>query len=350
MKTHTQIYILFLMLVLNNAYGQNQTQAKKIIVNPETQNVVTSTGPNKTVRNMVQDRKGNIWLASSEGIIRYDGKSFTNITGKVISTRFSSVLEDGKGNFWFATIGSGVYYYDGASFTNFTTRQGLANDRVTSIYEDKNGNIWFSTEYGASRYDGRSFTNLKMKEGFPPPPGRNDSSRVSEADWRQNDVNTIVEDKTGKLWFGTKKDASVYDGKAFATVSDKDGKALTNIRSMIKDRKGNIWLGGNDGLWCYNGSTFTNFTQNVVGYIYEDKNGNIWTSSESAGARRWVLSRYDEKTLFNKKPTVTEIKPKDNKEIFSMLEATDGSIWFGSANGVYRYDGKIFTDFKSKNN
>lgn len=349
MKTHTQIYILFLMVVLNNAYGQNPTEAKKIMVNSETQNAVSSSGPNKTVRNLIQDSKGNIWLASAEGIIRYDGKSFTNITAKVIPARFSAVLEDGKGNFWFATTGSGVYYYNGVSFSNFTTRQGLANDRVTSIYEDKNDNVWFGTQNGASRYDGRSFTNLRMKETAPPPPGNNDSTRtVAEIDWKQNDVNTIVEDKTGKFWFGTQKDASVYDGKTFATISDKDGKALTNIRSMIKDKKGNIWLGGNDGLWCYNGSTFINFTSNVVGYIYEDKNGNIWTSSESSGSRGWVISRYDAKTLFNKKPAVTEIKPENNKEIFSMLEAADGSIWFGSVNGVYRYDGKTFTDFKNK--
>ena len=61
-----------------------------------------------------------------------------------------------------------------------------------------------------------------------------------------------------------------------------------------------------DGLWRYDGSTFTNFTTNFVGYVYEDKKGNIWTSSETV--RGWALSRYDEKSLSDKKPTVTEIK------------------------------------------
>lgn len=50
---------------------------------------------------------------------------------------FFSVLEDKKGNFWFATIGSGVYYYDGKSFQNYTTKDGLASDRVGNIYEIK---------------------------------------------------------------------------------------------------------------------------------------------------------------------------------------------------------------------
>ena len=123
-----------------------------------------------------------------------------------------------------------------------------------------------------------------------------------------------------------------------------------NVRSIIKDKKGNIWLGGYDGLWRYDGSTFTNFTQNFVGYIYEDRKGNIWTSSQRANEDRCLLSRYDEKSLTDKKPTVTEIMSKydGNKGmIFGILEANDGSIWFGTmADGVCRYDGNTITDFK----
>ena len=61
----------------------------------------------------------------------------------------------------------------------------------------------------------------------------------------------------------------------------------------------------------------------------------------------WALSRYDQKSLYNKKPTVTEIM-SGQPGSFGILEANDGSIWFGSDGGVYRYDGKTITDFKSK--
>jgi hypothetical protein len=47
-------------------------------------------------------------------------------------------------------------------------------------------------------------------------------------------------------------------------------------------------------------------------------------------------------------PTVTEIKSGGFMEFLAIFEANDGSIWFGSAGGVHRYDGKTFTDFKSK--
>src|SRR5688572_7535751 len=139
------VYALFLMSVFYTSCGQNKTEEKKIISNSETKGVITSHGPTASVRTIRQDRKGNMWLVSTEGIIRYDGKSFTNLTPKVGSHKFWDVLEDRRGNFWFASIGSGVYYYDGKSFRNFTTRDGLASNSVFEIYEDKAGIIWFGT-------------------------------------------------------------------------------------------------------------------------------------------------------------------------------------------------------------
>ena len=360
---YVHAFVLLMLVFCTYCKGQNKTELQKPNTRSKNKEVITSHGPKTITRNIIQDRKSNIWIAAFDGIFRYDGKSFTNITSKVGSARFFSALEDRKGNFWFASIGSGVYYYNGKNFRNFTTKDGLANDRVTNIYEDKTGNIWFGTEGGASRYDGKTFRNFKMKEG--PLVTQTDSIHISvyqhrlpEAHWMHNDVNSIVEDKTGKLWFGTRGYACVYDGKTFTTVTNKDGKPFANVRSIIKDQKGNIWLGGNDGLWRYDGKTFINFTQKFVGYIYEDKKGNIWTSSESsndlskvfsgysANTADWVLSRYDEKSLSSKKPTVAEVI--NRPMIFGILEDDKGNIWFGASDGVYRYDGNTITSFNGK--
>lgn len=360
MKNKRNVFYNLLIILAGVIYFPVQAQQKNDV---QTKDVITSQGPNSIVRTIRQDRKGNIWIASWEGIFKYDGKSFTNVTAKVSSARFFSILEDRKGNFWFASIGSGVYYYNGKSFQNFTTRNGLASDRVTHIYEDKTGNIWFGTEGGASRYDGKSFRNFKMRETLPVVQG--DSTHVSayqqpipEDSWMHNDVNAIIEDKAGKLWFATRGYTFIYNGKTFTPVNSKDGKPFANVRSIIKDKKGNIWLGGYNGLWRYNGNHFTNFSQKFTGYIYEDKKGNIWTSSENyndlnrilsgnrASISAWVLSRYDEKSLSAKKPIVTEIANKPM--IFGILEDDKNDIWFGSVDGVYCYNGKTITDFKSK--
>jgi ligand-binding sensor domain-containing protein len=283
-------------------------------------------------------------MAAFDGVFRFNGKSFYNITSKVSSARFVSVLEDKKGNLWFGSIGSGAFRFDGKSFKNFTTREGLLNNEIICFYEDNSGNIWFGVNGGASRYDGRSFRNYMMNgdsmsevrkgKTFP------DFTRPPD------EITSIAEDKKGRYWFGTRGKTFIYDGKKF-TVLTHDGKSFTNFRSIIADKKGNVWLGGGgeasgwEGLWRYDGSTFTNFSRNFVDCVYEDKKGNIWTNSQNAD-QRWVLSRYDQKSLSSVKPTVTEIKSEysDNRGmVFGILVAYDGNIWLGVLGGVRRYEG-----------
>lgn len=328
------------LLLMVLSYVSSKAQSKIVLptgdIKSATRDEYIFNAPKGITRTVKQDSKGNIWMAAFDGVFRYDGKSFTNITSEVSSARFFAVLEDRKGNFWFSTVGSGVFYYDGKSFQHFTTKEGLANDQVIDIYEDKTGNIWFGTLSGVSRYDGKSFQNYWMHEEEH----RND----------HNDVNSIIEDKTGKFWFGTRGNACVYDGKSF-TILTHNGRPFKNIRTIIEDKKGNIWLGGNGGLWRYDGSTFTNYTTDFVGYIHEDKNGNIWTSSQIPHVPRWALTRYDEKSMADKKPTVIETKIEfagTTEMFFGILAANDGSIWFGALDGVHRYDGNTITGFKAK--
>jgi hypothetical protein len=116
---------------------------------------------------------------------------------------------------------------------------------------------------------------------------------------------------------------------------------------MIEDKKGNILFSNDNVIWRYDGRTFTNLTKWGGLYIIEDKKGNIWTSSRVG--KSFVLLRYDGKFLSNKKPTETTMKSAgENNAFFGILEAFDGSIWVGSGNGVYRYDGITFNNFKSK--
>jgi ligand-binding sensor domain-containing protein len=327
MIRYIKLFASFLLLVFCSfCSAQNKTELPIGNTKYETQEVITSYGPATSVRTILQDGKGNIWLASNEGIIRYDGKSFTTITDKLSSNRFFSAIEDKKGNFWFGTYGSGVYYYDGKSFQHFTTKEGLVSNLVFEIYEDKTGNIWFGTRGGVSRYDGTSFRNFTTKEGLP-----------------DNGINSIIEDQAGKFWFGTEGGAYVYDGRTFTSFKNKDGMAFSYVWSIIEDRKGSIWLSGGDGLWRYDGSMFTNFHKNSGLFVYEDKKRNIWNGA-SKGDGKFALSRYSSESLSDKKPTVIEITQSLN--LFRILEANDGSIWFGTELGVYRYDGNTITDFK----
>ncbi len=326
---YTHVYALLLVFVFHSSCVQNQTNSPKENIKPnragytesQLKDADSSKVPMSMVRHVKQASNGDILIASYLGVFRYDGTSFTNLTSKIISPRFSSfwdVLEDRKGNLWFASKDSGVYYYPSASlraggkslptgqagFQHFTTKNGLASNMALHIYEDRAGYIWF----GASRYDGKSFRTFTTKDGFP-----------------SNNIRLLLEDKTGKLWFGAQgENMFVYDGKTFTVLKNKDGKAFNNVWSIIEDKKGNIWFGAtiiedkrgdtsfvSQGLWRYDPSAelrtgpsaYTKVSQRGAYAIIEDKKGNIWTTGEvNPNGNVWALSRYDAKSLYNKIP------------------------------------------------
>jgi ligand-binding sensor domain-containing protein len=345
MMRHLAAYALVLLIYVPACEGQIKTEQPKADSNSGITGVNIYAGPNTIVRNLIQDRNGNIWMASWDGVFKYDAKGkFVNVTMGVSKARFFSVLEDRKGNLWFGSIGSGVYFYDGTNFQHFTTKEGLLNDDVGSIYEDKKGNIWFGVFGGASRFDGKSFRNFIINGETM----NEDRTGKTFPDRPPYEVTSIIEDRAGKFWFATRDNTFVYDGKAFIVCKNDIDQPFTNVRSIIEDTKGNIWLGGQDGLWRSDQNkallsrvfgSFTSVTRNFVGYIYEDKNGNIWTSSENGGrGQNWVLSRYEAKSLSDEIPTATEVSP-GVKMLFGILQVRDGRIWVGALDGVYRYDG-----------
>lgn len=285
----------------------------------------------------LQDRAGKLWFGSSgEGVYRYDGKLFTNFTEKdgLTNNTVFAVLEDKKGNLWFGTD-SGLCRYDGITFTSIpitenngsnyyilANKNTMAKNAVWSIMQDKSGDLWFGTkDNGIFCYDGKSFTRFLDNDNI-----------INRNDIHLNWVDCILEDKTGNIWFAS-------GPIAFEGVCHFDGKSITNfkpggdewIRSMLEDKNENIWIGTrHSGLWRYDGITYTNFSETEgldsnlvysVTSIIEDKVGNIWFAEESSGA--WC---YDGKTFkkFSKKNGLI------NNSVWCIIEDRAGTNWIGS--------------------
>lgn len=316
----------------------------------ETDGIHQTKGPSSITRNILEDKDGNMWFASWEGIMRYEpakaleaeGKPFTNFTNKEGLRRYHvfSVLRDRRENLWFGTIRGGIYRYDpsvylktpATAFINLTTKQGLADDAIGCMLEDRAGNIWIGT------FNGLSFYDPKIS---PDAEGNIFQNYIMEGEKDNSDINSIVEDRNGTFWFGTRGEVFCYDGKSFTAFKDRNGLPLRNVRSIIEDKEGKIWLGGNEGLWSYDPAigvtSFTLYTRDFAGYIYEDSKGNIWAGTNEPGERDWVLTRYDQKTLANGSTDGTRIH-KQKGQIFGILEDSKGNIWFGNERGACRFD------------
>lgn len=308
---------------------------------------------------ITEDRAGNIWFGTQRGgVSKYDGRSFTNFTTAqgLANNSVNSIIEDKAGNLWFATFGGGVSKLalsnndksDSKSlssgqpgFTHLTTADGLLSNRVTSIIEDRTGILWFGMAEGLSKYDGKSFTNYPIVQGLA-------------GKW----ILSITEDKTGNLWFCTPVGVSRYDPSAslrtgypsFTRFTTAQGLPSKNFRKMIEDKAGNLWFATSGGVSKYDGkslpagqASFINITteqglvSNEISSITEDKAGNLWFSTLGDG-----VCKYDGNAFIS----FTADEGLVNNLIVSIAEDKNGNHWFGSLrNGVSKYDGKSFTNY-----
>jgi len=254
-------------------------------------------------------------------------------------------LQDNAGNLWFGTTGEGVYRFDGKSFVQFTVKEGLSNNTIYAMVEDGAGNIWFATDNGASRYDGKKFTTISIAEiqgirsGLYPPA----STSVTNAVWN------ILQDKTGKLWFGTAAGIFLYNGQSFSRFEQNKGivnnnaESVGNVEYMVEDKTGKVWYGGRmtTGVFRFDGRTMTHFKPDGDHWYWpqlEDKSGNIWFSNWSG------VCRFDGKRFV----TYTVKDGLCNGNITCIIEDRNENIWFGSDDGgICRYDGTSFQKFGS---
>ncbi len=188
------------------------------------------------LRSLMQDKKGNIWIGTTgSGIIKYDGKKFTNYSLGTGLERQSiyDILEDEKGNLWFGTRDGSIVRYDGKDFVFCTTVQGLPGSIIYSMLKDKKGNIWFCTEgAGVYKYDGAMLTNYTEKEGL-----------------FSKSITAIGEDKDGNIWLGTQGTGVCrFDGKSFTYYSKQQGLPDNNVWSVFCDAERRLWFGTNKGL------------------------------------------------------------------------------------------------------
>ena len=170
MKKLVKLFALFLMFVFHTSCGQNQTNApqdnisKGLYSESQLKEAATSKVPMSMVRNVKQDRNGNILIASyMRCVFRYDGKSFTNLTSKI-----GSPASTDSGMFWkiekeiFGSLPMIQVFIITIRLRSGQAGNPCLPDRQAfnilqpgrdlpvmqlymSIYEDKAGIIWFGT-------------------------------------------------------------------------------------------------------------------------------------------------------------------------------------------------------------
>lgn len=314
----------------------------------------------KAILYVFQAKNNDYWFGSDDrGVYRYNGKTLVNFTTKdgLVSNRIRGIQEDKSGNIYFTTY-EGISKYDGQTLTTLSVSASTASTDWKLQPED----MWFvgPQDAGVSyRYDGKSLRRLefpKTKAGdeviakYP-------RSKYPNAKFSPYDVYTILKDSKGSIWFGTALlGACRYDGKSFTWIPEEElHNGSFGTRSIVEDKDGRFWFCNTlrryevdlsnpaepkfktlDGIRDVNDPN-----RDPVGGIMSstlDSTGALWMATYGSGV--W---RYDGEKL-------THYPVKDGDKaitLFSIHKDNQGVLWLGThAAGAYRFNGKTFEKFR----
>lgn len=314
-----------------------------------------------------------IWLGTSGGVIRYDGKTdqykvFDNKTPGILSNGIFHISKV-KDRIFVGSYGGGLSVLDpqAGTWRNFNIPDGLADQFVYDVEQASNGDLWIATWSGVNRVRGGNledraqwdtFTVESTQSGLPNP-------------W----VYGVEVGLNGDVWFATEAGLARYrdgqwtnwqhnDGLGAPLEVVKDAIQFTNdpakaskhhaqqkaeqglgevdvaynpnyIISLEVDEEGIVWCGTwGGGLARFDGERWTNYTTaqglpgNHIFMLHRDQTGDLWVGTSKG------LSRFDRRTGKVNTLTVADGLYADN--VFSMTHAADGAVWVGSFGGVAR--------------
>lgn len=207
-------------------------------------------------------KKGDLLIGTSRGAVIFDHKTHAFYRWKGLDGLIRQFLEDKKGNIWTATD-NGLYKYtpphtgtDGIrkeeAIRKYTSdpnsgKQGLGSSNTTSVFEDSKGRIWVTTAYGFSLYDEKtdSFNRITTEDGLP-----------------SNIIYRIVEDENNQFWVSTANGLVKFNPQTHVmkTFTHTDGLHETqfNFSSSYKSPENRIYMGTINGMISFQPKDFTN--------------------------------------------------------------------------------------------
>ncbi len=272
----------------------------------------------------------------------YDFNNFIHlsISEGLSQSTVLAIEQDKLGQIWIGTR-DGLNKYDGEEITVYRTipndTLSLSNNDILSIKEDKDGYIWIGTYNGLNRYNPSNQTFKRYFYSTENNPNQHFSIR------------TIKEIDDNQLWLGTSSGLFVYhkEKDEFLEITsglneDSDLYEST-VMDIFKDRGNRIWIGTSSGLYEIEPKDYKikkhSYTQNFdhvpikIQALNEDDNGNLWIGTKQRGLLIFEKNTHTWTSLY--KNTDQTNKPIVNKDIRKLKYDLKGNLWIGTYNGLF---------------
>ncbi|HEC44737.1 MAG TPA: hybrid sensor histidine kinase/response regulator [Bacteroides sp.] len=251
-----------------------------------------------------------------------------------------SICQDYRGFMWFGTR-DGLNRYDGYEFRTYYNdpddSTSISANHVNVVFEDSQQNLWIGTSTGVNRFDREKdrFVRIEL--------GRGIYSLSNEY------IKSIKEDREGNIWVSTSSGFNIINPetgriKHFLTVTDEENNEIRlNVESTTDDSRGNNWICSRTGLYMLIDDKITPYPLKSSGNtnediwtreLMEDKEGNLWIATERNGVFRLNYST-NEITNYRQEQGQNSII---NNRVRTIFENPDGTIWFGTREGLSVFD------------
>jgi len=327
---------------------------------------------------MMEDKEGNTWFASfGQGAMMYDNDKFVSYdeSNGITGTQILALYFDKNDIFYVATDeGLSQFKKEGSGIRRlnlFNSKNGL-NDAGANTLEKFNGDqIWVGTNNGINILKNSKLSNFS---------GNNKLGN--------NKISTLMADSHKNMWIGTSGGYGKFSGDNLNFMNQDEGLINDEIQTILEDKKGRIWMGTMGGLVRLTGVTYSDFNAEdglsslKVYSLAEDPSGNIWIGTFGGGifkfdcnkdsipisliATKGILSSNTinslqficdtllvagndkgfDLLLVDKGQNIKNVIHYGISDGFSggennpnsISKDNDGLIWFGTKNGLMRYD------------
>lgn len=293
---------------------------------------------NSLINQVYQDHQGFIWVATENGLNRFDGVSFKAFQGdggnktKLKADFVTALFEDQEGVLWVGQInGLQIYSHEKETFEEIKVMYNgqRIHPYISDITQDENGNLWIAT----SRYGLMKIAKKSKLPQFDEEVNNRLCSYYLESIFYASD---------SVLWIGSDNDGlSAFDLKTSEIQTYSKNKIGRwhipgdDITDLVEDEEGNIYVGSlKSGLFKLNASTKTyevvqaansEFTNLPVKSLLFDRKKQLWVGTDGKG-----LFRLNKKTnlLENMQPG-NSIFDFSKSKVHSIVEDKNGNIWLG---------------------